>query len=279
MLVTERWLRMSGSGFHQIQGIADLRHYDAEYCECGFGPPLVLIPGLAGGIDLIQPLIHALSNRFRVFAIQMRGETDCFALRRRFSLDELAADVDEFVRWRGLERPALVGVSFGGLVALASAANHPGRFCGLGVQGVGVRYQTSLIQRIASMVLSSYPLPGDCPFVNQFFNLLFGHKPTERQFEHATQRCWQTDQSIMAYRLSLLRRFDIDRVLPRLATPTLIVSGSKDMIVSDANATGLVRRLPHGSRHVIPRAGHLAPVSHAGPVADALARFLTPLAN
>jgi len=277
MLVTDRWLRMSGAGNQFTRGVADLRHYDAEYCEAGCGPPLVLVPGLAGGFELIQPLIQRLACRFRVIAYQSRGESDCFALRRRFSLDDLVSDLDEFVRWHGLERPAVVGVSFGGLVALGYAACHSGRIAGLGVQGVGVRYQSSLIQRIAGMVLSSYPLPGDCPFVNQFFNLLFGHRPSAEQFEHATRNCWQTDQSIMAYRLSLLRRFDLDARLPRVTTPTLLVSGSRDMIVSDANAAELMRRLPNARRTVIARAGHLAPISHAAATGDALAQFLAPL--
>jgi 3-oxoadipate enol-lactonase len=277
MLVTDRWLRMSGTGHHLNRGLADLRHYDAEFCEAGDGPPLVLVPGLAGGTDLVQPLVQRLARHFRVVAYQTRGETDCFALRRRFSLDDLACDLDEFIRWQGLERPAVVGVSFGGLVAMGYAARFPGRIAGLGVQGVGVRYQSSLIQRIAGMVLSSYPLPGDCPFVNQFFNLLFGHRPTAEQFEHATRRCWQTDQSIMAYRLSLLRRFDLDALLPRISTPTVVVSGSRDMIVSDSNAAELQRRLPDACRTVIQRAGHLAPVSHAALTADILTRFLAPL--
>ena len=31
-----------------------------------------------------------------------------------------------------------------------------------------------LLQQVAGWVLSRYPLPSDSPFVNQFFNLLFG---------------------------------------------------------------------------------------------------------
>src|SRR5262249_54030907 len=91
MQVTERWLRMSGASLraaHGIRGVIDLKHYNAEFVEWGDGPPLVLVPGLAGGIELIEPLARELAHHFRVVSYQLRGETDCFALRRRFSLND-----------------------------------------------------------------------------------------------------------------------------------------------------------------------------------------------
>lgn len=278
MQASEQWLRMSSLCFQPTPfqcNVADLRSYNADYLELGDGPPLVLVPGLAGGIALVEPLAVELSRHFRTIVLELRGERDCFALRQRFGLNELADDVAEFVKWRGLERPVVVGVSFGGVVALNCAARHPGLFEAVGIQGVGLRFEAGLIQTIASIVLSNYPLPDNCPFVNQFFNLLFGRRPTPDQLAHATQSCWQTDQSVMAHRLHLLRRANLDRLLPRITTPTVLVSGSRDAIVSEANARGLVSGLIDCDHAVVHRAGHLAPVSHAGETANALAGFFS----
>lgn len=280
MKVTERWLRMSGASLrstHGNYGVVDLKHYNARFAEWGSGPPLVLVPGLAGGIELIEPLAQVLAQHFHVFTYDLRGEDDCFALRRRCSLDDLADDLSEIVTWRGLERPVIAGVSFGGVVALTSAARHPSQFAALAVQGVGARLESGLIQRIAAMVLANYPLPEDCPFVNQFFNLLFGGKPRPEHFTHAIQTCWQTDQSVMSHRLRLIRRFDMQALLPRISIPTLVVSGSKDVLVSGRNAMALVNALPDCHQAQIHRAGHLAPVSHARETAGAMHSFFSGL--
>ena len=75
----------------------------------------MLVPGLAGGFDLLGPLARLLARDFQVISYQLRGEDDYFALRRRFDLPDLVEDLSEFLDWFGLERPAVMGVSFGGV--------------------------------------------------------------------------------------------------------------------------------------------------------------------
>ncbi|MBX7103401.1 MAG: alpha/beta hydrolase [Gemmataceae bacterium] len=282
MQVTANWLRTSGvtsSLSRLIGGTADLKHYTPAFAEWGSGSPVVLATGLAGGIELVAPLARRLALRHHVIAVESRGERDSFALRQRFSINDLAGDLAEFVDWRGLECPALMGVSFGGVVGLAAVARNPGRFSSLSLQGVGGRYEFGLIQRIASLVLSSYPLPEDCPFLNQFFSVLFGGRPTQEQLRHAVSCCWQTDQCVIMHRMRLLKRLDIGRLLPDVTVPTLVVSGGRDAVVSAANAKLLQDRLIDCHQTVIPRAGHLAPLSHTAATADAVAGFLAAITD
>ena len=136
----------------------------------------MLVPGLAGGFDLLGPLARLLARRHRVISYQLRGEDDCFALRRRFGLADLVQDLVEFLDWHQLEAPTLMGVSFGGVLALEYAAQQPFGLNALIVQGAGARFEKGLLQQVAGLILSGYPLPFDNPFVNQFFNLLFGRR-------------------------------------------------------------------------------------------------------
>src|SRR5262245_36705542 len=170
------WLTDCGAEFRAgagRAGCAHLQHYTVEYCEWGEGPPLVLVPGLAGGLELVAPLARVLSRQFRVIAYQLRGQDGGFALRRRLGMRELLEDLAEFLDWHCLEAPALLGVSFGGALALSFAIRFPHRLGLLGIQGAGVRFEPGLLRQIAGSVLARYPLPPDSPFVNQFFNLLF----------------------------------------------------------------------------------------------------------
>jgi len=276
--ISSAWLATSGAEFGAgigRSGCAHLKHYTVEYREWGDGPPLVLVPGLAGGFELLGPLARLLAGHFRVISYHLRGEDDCFALRRRFGLADLVADLGEFLDWHCLEKPALLGVSFGGILALEFAARFPHRLQKLVVQGVGAHSEGGLLQRVAGAVLSRYPLPADNPFINQFFNLLFGRRqPPGPLFEFVTSTCWQTDQSVMVHRFRLAEQYDITGRLERVRVPTLVLAGDRDLLVSERSLDALFHGLPGGTLVRLPGCGHLAFVTKPRRVAEEVERFL-----
>jgi 3-oxoadipate enol-lactonase len=262
----------AGSG---VSGCAHLTHYTVEYREWGEGPPLVLVPGMAGGFELLGPLARILASHYRVISYQLRGEDNCFELRRPFDLQDLVADLAEFLQWLCLESPTVFGVSFGGILALEFAARYPCRLDRLVVQGVGARFEQGLIQQVASTVLNRYPLPADNPFVNQFFNLLFGaRQDNEALFEFVTRQCWQTDQSVMAHRFRLVESFNMDRKLRRIRVPTLVLAGDRDVLVPPRSLARLCEGLRHARFVRLPNCGHLAFVTRPNLVAEKVDAFL-----
>jgi len=278
VLASPSWLAANGALYSPSArrcGYAHLTHYTAEYQECGEGPPLVVIPGLAGGYQLLSPVTRLLAPYFRVISYQLRGEDDCFALRRTFGLADLVGDLAEFLDWHQLEKPAVFGVSFGGILGLEFAARFPYRLQQLVVQGVGARFETGLLQRVASLVLSRYPLPANNPFINQFFNLLFGSRMSDgAQFQFVTRQCWQTDQSIMAHRFRLVEQFDVTGKLRRIRVPTLILAGDRDLLVSRKSLAELCAGVEQSCLVRLEGCGHLACVTQTDRVAETVRRFL-----
>ena len=279
MKVTSEWMALRGAQFTAGEGTwgyAHLKHYTAEYCEWGEGPPLVLVPGLAGGFELLGPVARILAQHFRVISYQLRGEDDCFALRQRFGMPELATDLLEFLDGLGLERPSIFGVSFGGLIALEFASRYSSRLNALAVQGVGARLEPGLLQRIAGAVLSSYPLPSNNAFVNQFFNLLFGSRQKPGPlFQFVTSRCWKTDQSVMAHRFQMVERFDMHERLQNVRVPALLLSGDRDVLVSERSLRELCAGLPEARSVRLEGAGHLAFATQPIRTAEEVRAFLT----
>jgi pimeloyl-ACP methyl ester carboxylesterase len=225
-------------------------------------------------MGLLGPLARALSRHFRVISYQLRGEDDCFTLRRPFALGDLVGDLREFLDWHCLESPTILGVSFGGILALEFAARFPHRLRDLIVQGAGARFDRGLLQRVAGTVLSRFPLPSDSPFINQFFNVLFGSpQKADALFQFVTRQCWQTDQSVIAHRFRLAEKFNMGRRLERIRVPTLILSGERDIFVSSGSLAALCAGIVKSLLVRLPACGHLAFVTQPGRVADEVSRF------
>jgi len=168
-----------------------------------------------------------------------------------------------------------MGVSFGGVLALELAIRRPGRVRSLLLQGVGPRFESSLLQQVAGMVLSRYPLPADNPFVNQFFNLFFGSKQKPGPlFDFVTRQCWQTDQSVMAHRFRLVEQVDFTGRLAAVRSPALLLAGDRDLLVSAGGLAEMAKEMPDARAVRLGGCGHVAFVTHPERLAAEARSFL-----
>jgi len=246
-----------------------------EVTETGRGEPIVLVPGLAGGRELLSPLIQRLALGHRVITYNLRGDRFPTSMPRPRDVADLAHDLGEVIEQLGLERPAVFGVSFGGAIALELAVEQPQRLGALIVQGAEARFRTTLGATIARRVLERFPLPNDNRFVNQFFNLLHGGKPEPGPLvDFVVERCWETDQSVMAQRIGLLETFDVGDRLWRIDVPTLVLAGSRDAIVPPARQRALASAIPGASFEILEGAGHVGFLTHRAEVGRRVRKML-----
>ena len=164
----------------------------------------------------------------------------------------------------GLECPAVLGVSFGGAIALEFAAEHPHRLGALILNGVEARFHRTIGSTIARLALERFPLPSDNPFINQFFHLLYGAKPEPGPLvDFVVDRIWETDQSVMAQRLAQLESFDVSDRLWNIDVPTLVLAGASRRDRAGGASNGC---WPRESRvpdsQMIEHAGHVAFLTH-----------------
>lgn len=97
-------------------------------CECGHQNPhtVLMVHGAAGNQRNFLPQMKALSERYRVVAVDLRGHGRSPWPDRKASIHDFYADLEEFLDWLP-ERFSLVAHSFGGYLATRLAAEHPGR--------------------------------------------------------------------------------------------------------------------------------------------------------
>jgi pimeloyl-ACP methyl ester carboxylesterase len=89
-------------------------------------PPMVLLHGLGDAAADWHTVLPGLAERFRVYAIDLRGHGDS-AHPGRYSFELMRDDVLAFLDAAGIERCVLVGHSMGGTVAILLAEAAPDR--------------------------------------------------------------------------------------------------------------------------------------------------------
>ncbi|MEM7151184.1 MAG: alpha/beta hydrolase [Myxococcota bacterium] len=90
----------------------------------GTGPAVILIPGLTCGADVWDETVQRLEGRYELHVLTLSG----FAGRPPIDgplLPRVREDLAAYIRAEGLRRPAVVGHSLGGFMALWLGATEP----------------------------------------------------------------------------------------------------------------------------------------------------------
>jgi len=256
-------------------GVVHLRHYSGEFAVVGDGPPLVLVPGLAGGFELMGPLVRVLARQFRVVCFPLRGEHETMPAGRANSLADLADDLADFHDALLLERPAHIGLSFGAAVLAEFAIRRPRSLGPIVFNGLAGRFRGSLMNRVVRVALEQFPLPGDSPLLNQFLRMLFAPgEPVGSLLDLVAAQLWNTDQGVIAHRYSLLQGFDLRGRLREILSPTLVVAGADDAIVRSAAQRSVARSIPDCRFVSVARTGHLCFLTRPRAFARHVTNFL-----
>ena len=91
----------------------------------GDGRPVVLLHGLASTCRIWDFVAPILAKNFTVFAVDQRGHGDSGKPESGYDFTSVSGDVAALLAGRGIDRPVLVGHSWGADVALELAVSKP----------------------------------------------------------------------------------------------------------------------------------------------------------
>jgi pimeloyl-ACP methyl ester carboxylesterase len=103
--------------------------YNAHYVEVGEGPPAILIPGLFGTYRGFSRMLPLLAPHFKLIALDNfgTGDSDTPAPDFLYTVTEQADMIVKLMDELKIPHSTLIGVSYGGMIALNIAARYPDR--------------------------------------------------------------------------------------------------------------------------------------------------------
>ncbi|HEX6682996.1 MAG TPA: alpha/beta hydrolase [Candidatus Limnocylindrales bacterium] len=227
---------------------------DTFVLSCGpaDAPPLVLLHGTGTNTVMWAGNITTWAKHFRVHAIDVIGEPGLSAQSRPpLDSDAHAAWLDEVFDGLGLARPAVVGTSLGGWLALDYAIRRPGHVTRLALMapsGVGRQKWGVLITAILLLPLGRR-----------------GQAMTLRRALGVRASSAATDLGTMTLlihqhfrpRFDRLPQFSVE-ALSTIDAPVLAVVGGRDAML-DSHQTKQKLEEAGKEVHLLPDAGHLLP--------------------
>ena len=206
------------------------------YHKEGSGRPVILLHGNGEDHTIFDVAIRDLARSYTVYALDSRahGKSDPVP---SLTYREMAEDVAAFIRQQGLEKPALVGFSDGGVVALLVALRWPdlpGRLvvAGANMTPTGIKQPWRTLMRVQNRISPDPKL--------------------ELMLTQPHLAGWQ---------------------LTGITAPTLVLAGEKDLI-DEGQTRRIARSIPGAKLLILPGETHSSYVVHSDKLYPAMANFL-----
>lgn len=124
------------------------------YAAEGAGKPVILLHGNGGSHNDLETTHRELAQAgYMVYALDSRGQGANKPLPE-YHYKDMAADVYEFIKLKGLEKPAVFGFSDGGIIALQLEVMYPGTLGAIVTGGANIFVENALIPSFAEGFLA-----------------------------------------------------------------------------------------------------------------------------
>ncbi len=246
--------------------------------DLGTGFPLILLNGFASTMDMWAPaLLSALSDHFRVIIFDHRGTGYSSSSETPFSLPLFAEDAAAILGCLGISRAHVLGHSMGACVALELALARPelAEKLVLVSGNCGGKEATPMEPGVWAMLSDKSGTASDV--ADRMFSILFPAEwlATHDPWQYCPEVYETTGEESAARQATafFLWAGCYDR-LPGIRAPTLVLTGTDDVVIPAENSFTLGRRIPGAKVVPVCGAGHGLMYQCPGEVAGTVISFL-----
>jgi 3-oxoadipate enol-lactonase len=258
--------------------VGDIRVY---YEIHGQGEPLLMIMGLGGHtLDWGWVLPQQLAKNYQVIMFDNRGAGRSQQPSGPYSIDQMTVDTSTLMDGLEVEKAQCSVSAWGGMIAQRLAIDHPRKVTKLvlGCTSPGGQDQISAppeIQRyleprndldLYDALWWANPAGFTPEFIRDHPEIVVRKNRANMQFP-----C-----SLEAYeaQLAAYRGFSSGDSLSSIQAPTLVLAGSRDVLIPPENSSITAEQIPGAIRKEIEGAGHLFWISHPHETLSILGDFL-----
>jgi N-formylmaleamate deformylase len=240
----------------------------------GSGPDVILIPGLTASRNVWRPTVAALPGyRYHLVQVSGLGGAPARGNARGEIVAPLADEIARYIRANHLERPAIVGHSMGGTLALMLAERHP--------TDVGMVMVVDMLPQPAELLgASSSGIRGVADALSNLSGTPLGRTLIDsaiRAFGNDSIDNLKSDPDVVARAAHELALTDLTPGLAHLAVPLTVLYAAPDPSLGPA-ADGVYRDAYAGdpSAHLvrIDGSGHMIMADQPRRFAEELKKFL-----
>lgn len=239
--------------------------------------PVVLLAGSLGStLDMWDPQVPALAERFRVVRYDARGHGRSPVPDGPYSLDDLVDDAIALLDRLGVAAAHVVGLSLGGMTAMRLASREPARVDRLALLCTSSRFPSPQpwTDRAAAVRAEGTGSVA-AAVVERWFT------EERRADDPGLAARWQeviaaTPAEGYAACCDLLATMDLTDDLPRIGAPTLVVAGEQDPATPPEQLRTIAGAVAGARLLVLPGAAHLANLEQPLAVTAALLAHLDP---
>ena len=255
------------------------------------GPPgrpvICFVTGLGGVRANFAPQVRFLKNRFRVLTFDhpgLGGSPDWTEKHQPITMDSFAALVVRLGQQLQLPSMHLVGMSFGGKVALTVALKAPALVHSLTLSGTSIadnhtptRLQS--LRTLAELLSSSESQKSMEERAAKIGPVLFGPKYLETHPERVRALVrWRDRHPPNRHAIQMQKlannTCNISGRLGAIQCPVQILQGDTDALCSPSHASYLAQHIPNAAIHWFERVGHSPNVECPRAFSEAIEHFV-----
>lgn len=237
-----------------------------DYLECGQGKPLVLLPGTEGAKEFWRFQWDDFGRAYRVVACSLPR----LPLRPAHTTTDYAEAVLRLWDRLSVDRAAVIGESFGGMVALDLAIHHPDRVSALVLCNSVARFRwDNFGLNPFTLATAVHPfvfvLPGAARkpvlrWVGRNRGFVMDPSPgNDNLADYLLEHALAHGLGCNLDRWFAASRSHPDRRLSEVRMPTLVVRGTEDRVVPDSAIRELLDGIPGAELALIHGGGHCCP--------------------
>lgn len=253
------------------------------YDDCGTGLPLVFLHAFPLNRTMWSQQQAALSSRYRVITLDLRGHGESDAPLWHYSLDQAADDVHVLLDHLSIQQSVFVGLSMGGYILFAFYRRHAERVKGLVFADTRAQADTAEGKDGRFQMAQTAYKKGPAAIADLMLPKLLTPETVQARPEivrHVRAMIEGNPISGIAGDLmAMAERPDSVPLLQQITCPTQIIVGALDQATPPSDAKLMAEQIPGARLAVIPNAAHLANLEQPEAFNQIVSTFVSDLAR